>query len=184
MFVTQASLKPDLTVKMTREQVFVEASLFAGTIFTKNTRDPDMHSSKKVQQMYFGMNAHIGADAESDQVPTVRCKSGIVQEMSACKSLLDGEVAIAVGEMGNLRVGKRSYGNTEVTWHVAIGPGKCRQLYPDVTFDALIDNAKKILAGILAKMEHPFRVAKRQLGFAYGAQRTDMSGGMNTSSNK
>jgi transposase, IS5 family len=44
----------------------VDATLIAAPPSTKNkdkTRDPDMHSSKKGNQWYFGMKAHIGADA-------------------------------------------------------------------------------------------------------------------------
>jgi IS5 family transposase len=43
------------------------ATLIAAPSSIKNKdkeRDPEMHSSKKVQQMYFGMKAHIGADSE------------------------------------------------------------------------------------------------------------------------
>ena len=53
----------------------VDATLIAAPSSTKNKghkRDPEMHSSKKGQQMYFGMKAHIGADAESGLVHTVR----------------------------------------------------------------------------------------------------------------
>jgi len=44
----------------------VDATLIAAPSSTKNKehkRDPQMHSSKKGQQIYFGMKAHIGADA-------------------------------------------------------------------------------------------------------------------------
>ncbi|GBU14919.1 hypothetical protein AwPolaro_02970 [Polaromonas sp.] len=53
----------------------VDAALIAAPTSTKNkdkTRDPDMHSNKKGKQWYFGMKAHIGADAESGLVHTVR----------------------------------------------------------------------------------------------------------------
>ena len=45
----------------------VDATLIAAPTSTKNkgkARDPEMHSSKKGNQWYFGMKAHIGADAE------------------------------------------------------------------------------------------------------------------------
>ena len=59
----------------------VDATLIAAPTSTKNkdkVRDPDMHSSKKGNQRYFGMKAHIGADAESGLVHTVRGISGHV----------------------------------------------------------------------------------------------------------
>ena len=60
----------------------VDATLIAAPSSTKNkdhARDPEMHSSKKGEQMYFGMKAHIGADAESGLVHTVVGTSGNVQ---------------------------------------------------------------------------------------------------------
>jgi IS5 family transposase len=49
----------------------VDATLIAAPTSTKNNgkaRDPDMHSSKKGNQWYFCMKAHIGVDAESGLV--------------------------------------------------------------------------------------------------------------------
>ena len=57
----------------------VDATLIAAPTSTKNKdrkRDPEMHSSKKGNQWYFGMKAHIGVDAESGLVHTVRGTSG------------------------------------------------------------------------------------------------------------
>jgi IS5 family transposase len=45
-------------------------------------------------------------------------------------------------------------------------PGKRKALDKDNNpADAVIDQAEKIKAGIRAKVEHPFRVIKRQFGF-------------------
>ena len=46
----------------------IDATLIAAPTSTKNkdkARDPEMHSSKKGNQWYFGMKAHIGVDADS-----------------------------------------------------------------------------------------------------------------------
>ena len=42
--------------------------------------------------------------------------------------------------------------------------GKRRALDKDNAIDALIDKVEKLKAGIRAKVEHPFRVIKRQFG--------------------
>ena len=44
--------------------------------------------------------------------------------------------------------------------------GKRRALNKDNEAEALIDQAEKLKAGIRAKVEHPFRVIKRQFGYA------------------
>ena len=152
----------------------VDATLIAAPSSTKNKdnkRDPEMHSSKKGQQMYFGMKAHIGADAESGLVHTVRGTSGNVHDVTEGNSLLQGEESVAFGDAGYQGIGKRPDANADVTWHVAMRPGKRRALNKDNAAHALIDKAEKLKAGIRAKVEHPFRVIKRQFGYVKGRYR-------------
>ena len=80
----------------------VDASLIAAPTSTKNKdkeRDPEMDSSKKANQWYFGMKAHIGVDAESGLVHTVRGTSGNVSDIAEANSLLHGRESVAFGEM-------------------------------------------------------------------------------------
>ncbi len=44
-------------------------------------------------------------------------------------------------------------------------PGKRKALDPDSPIDALCDKLERIKASIRAKVEHPFRVIKRQFGY-------------------
>ena len=153
---------------MLKAGTVVDATLIAAPSSTKNKdhkRDPDMHSSKKGEQMYFGMKAHIGADAESGLVHTVRGTSGNVHDVTEGNSLLHGQERMAFGDAGYQGIGKRPDAKADVTWHVAMRPGKRRALNLDNTADALLDQAEKIKAGIRAKVEHPFRVIKRQFGY-------------------
>ena len=146
----------------------VDATLIPAPTSTKNkdkTRDPEMHSSKKGNQWHFGMKAHIGVDAESGLVHTVRATSGNVHDVTEGNSLLHGNETVAFGDAGYQGVDKRPDAKAEVAWHIAMGPGKRRALDKGNQADALIDQAEKLKAGIRAKVEHPFRVIKRQFGF-------------------
>lgn len=146
----------------------VDATLIAAPSSTKNKdqqRDPDMHSSKKGQQMYFGMKAHIGADAESGLVHTVRGTLGNVHDVTEGNSLLHGQEVVAFGDAGYHGMAKRPDANADVTWHVAMRPGNHRALNKDHPADALVDKAEKMKASVRAKVEHPFRVLKRQFGY-------------------
>jgi IS5 family transposase len=146
----------------------VDATLIAAPSSTKNkdhARDPEMHSSKKGEQMYFGMKAHIGADAESGLVHTVRGTSGNVHDIVEGSSLLHGEETVAFGDAGYQGIEKRPDAKPDVTWHIAMRPGKRKALNKDNEADALLDKAEKLKAGVRAKVEHPFRVIKRQFGF-------------------
>ncbi len=146
----------------------VDATLIAAPTSTKNkdkARDPEMHSSKKGNQWYFGMKAHIGADAESGLVHTVRGSSGHVSDIAEAHTLLHGEETLAFGDAGYQGVERRPDANKDVTWHVAMRPGKRRALNLDNEADAIRNQIEKIKAGVRAKVEHPFRVIKRQFGF-------------------
>jgi IS5 family transposase len=124
-----------------------------------------MHSSKKGNQMYFGMKAHIGADAESGLVHTVVGTSGNVHDVTQGNSLLQGQESVAFGDAGYQGVEKRADAKSGIQWHIAMRPGKRKALNKDNEADALTDKAEKLKAGIRAKVEHPFRVIKRQFGY-------------------
>jgi IS5 family transposase len=145
----------------------IDATLISAPTSTKNkdkARDPEMHSSKKGNQWYFGMKAHIGVDAESGLVHTVRGTSGNVNDVIEANSLLHGQESVVFGDAGYQGVEKRPDATADVTWHVAMRPGTRKALNKDNPADALINKAEKLKAGIRAKVEHPFRVIKRQFG--------------------
>ena len=50
-------------------------------------------------------------------------------------------------------------------WHVAMRAGKRRKLDSRKPWDAMLEQAEKLKAGVRAKVEHAFRVLKRQFGF-------------------
>ena len=146
----------------------VDATLIAAPSSTKNNdkaRDPEMHSSQKGNQWHFGMKAHIGADADSGLVHTVRGTSGNVHDVLEGNSLLHGQEVDAYGDAGYQGIHKRPDANSRVTWHVAMRPGKRRALDKSDPVDQLTDKIEKAKAAIRAKVEHPFRVIKRQFGY-------------------
>ena len=146
----------------------VDATLIPAPSSTKNktqSREPEMHSSKKGNQWHFGMKAHIGADAQSGLVHSVRGTSGHVSDVVEGNSLLHGQESVAFGDAGYQGIDKRADAKEDVTWHVAMRPGKRRALDKANAADALIDQVEKLKAGVRAKVEHPFRVIKRQFGF-------------------
>ncbi len=146
----------------------VDATLIPAPSSTKNkdkARDPEMHSSQKGRQWHFGMKAHIGVDSESGLVHTVRGTSGNVHDVLEANSLLHGQEEDAYGDAGYQGVHKRPDAKAGVSWHIAMRPGKRRALNKDDPRDALTDKIEKAKAGVRAKVEHPFRVIKRQFGF-------------------
>ena len=145
----------------------VDATLIAAPSSTKNAageRDPQMKQSQKGRQWYFGMKAHIGVDAQSGLVHTVRGTTGSVNDVVEANALLHGEETEAWGDAGYQGVAKRADANDGVRWNIAMRPGKRKQLDKTHRVEQLIDQLERIKASIRAKVEHPFRVIKRQFG--------------------
>jgi IS5 family transposase len=152
-----------------KEGSAVDATLIAAPSSTKNkdkARDPEMHSSQKGKQWHFGMKAHIGVDADSGLVHTVRCTSGNQHDITQAHRLLHGDEKSVWADAGYQGVEKRPGANPNVTWHVAMRPGK-RKILREAggAMGEMLDKAQKLKASVRAKVEHPFRVIKRQFGY-------------------
>ncbi|MFT0171496.1 IS5 family transposase [Paraburkholderia mimosarum] len=145
----------------------VDATLISAPSSTKNgsgKRDPEMHQTKKGNQWYFGMKAHIGVDAESGLVHTVIGTAANVHDINAAEALLHGQEKDVYADAGYQGIEKRCQANP-VRWHVAMRPGKRRQLDLTNRLDAIYNQIERLKAGVRAKVEHPFRVLKQQFGY-------------------
>ncbi|MGF6439263.1 IS5 family transposase [Paraburkholderia youngii] len=145
----------------------VDATLISAPTSTKNgsgTRDPEMHQTKKGNQWYFGMKAHVGVDAESGLVHTVIGTAANVHDINAAEALLHGQEMDVSADAGYQGIEKRCQVSA-VRWHVAMRPGRRRQLDLTDRLDAIFDQIERLKAGIRAKVEHPFRVLKQQFGY-------------------
>jgi IS5 family transposase len=145
----------------------VDATLISAPTSTKNgsgKRDPEMHQTKKGNQWYFGMKAHIGVDAESGLVHTVIGTAANVHDINAAEALLHGLEKDVYADAGYQGIEKRCQANP-VRWHVAMRPGKRRELDLNNRLDAIYNQIERLKAGVRAKVEHPFRVLKQQFGY-------------------
>jgi len=152
---------------MLRTGTAVDATLISAPSSTKNAdgeRDPEMKQTKKGNNWYFGMKAHIGVDAASGLVHTVIGTAANVNDLNVAGQLLHGEEHAAFGDAGYQGVHKR-HEAVGPTWHVAMRPGLRRKLNPFIEQNFVAERVEKMKASIRAKVEHPFRVLKRQFGF-------------------
>ena len=146
----------------------VDATLIAAPSSTKNSsgeRDPEMHQTKKGNQWHFGMKAHTGVDADSGLVHTVVGTAANVNDVTQAHALVHGEETDVFADSGYQGVGKRvETQDIQVHWHVAMRPGKRKVLDKSTPMGAILDQLERAKARIRAKVEHPFRVIKRQFG--------------------
>ena len=145
-----------------RAGTIVDATIIAAPSSTKNegsARDPEMHQTKKGNQWHFGMKAHIGVDAESGLVHTGVGTAANVNDVTQAGALLHGDEMAAHGDAGYRGVHKREEAQGP-HWHVAMQPGKRRQVDLTHRWAQLLEQAEQLKASIRAKVEHPFHVIK------------------------
>ena len=155
-----------------RTGTIVDATLIAAPSSTKNStssRDPEMHQTKKGNQWYFGMKAHIGVDADSGLVHTVRGTAANVGDVVEANSLLHGQEVDGYADAGYQGVDKRPdmpapTPERKLRWHVAMKRSKRKVLNLQQPIPALQEQLEQVKSKIRAKVEHPFRVVKQQFG--------------------
>lgn len=151
-----------------RQGTIVDATIIHAPSSTKNQegkRDPAMHQTKKGNQYYFGMKAHIGVDADSGLVHTVVGTAANVNDVTQASALVHGEETDVFADAGYQGVTKREeVQGIDANWHVAMRPGKRRAMDKNSPMGAVLDQLEHVKARIRAKVEHPFRVIKRQFG--------------------
>ena len=152
-----------------RSGTAIDATFISASSSTKNdggARDPEMHQTKKGNQYHFGMKAHIGVDAESGLVHTLVTTAANVHDVTKAHDLLHREETDVFADSGYRGVEKREEANDpQVNWHIAMMPGKRRELDLGTASGQLRNAAEKVKARIRAKVEHPFRVITCQFGF-------------------
>jgi IS5 family transposase len=145
----------------------VNASLIAAAPSTKNkakARDPEMRQSKKGQQWYFGMKAHIGVDAHTGLVHSVKGTAGNESDVAHAHALLHGQEREVFADAGYQGVNKREENvERELDWHVAM-KRSVRKALPENALGRLREQAERLKAKIRAKVEHPFHVMKNLFG--------------------
>lgn len=106
-----------------RQGTIVDATLINAPSSTKNKdgkRDPEMHQTKKGNQYYFGMKAHIGVDDESGLVHRVVGTAANVADVTQVDKLLHGAENVVCADAGYTGVEKRTeHDGREVIWQIA-----------------------------------------------------------------
>ncbi|MFB4370450.1 MULTISPECIES: IS5 family transposase [unclassified Pseudomonas] len=152
-----------------RQGTIVDATLIHAPSSTKNKegkRDPDMHQTKKGNQYYFGAKAHIGVDVESDLVHHVHVTAANVADVTQVDKLLHGEENMVSADAGYTGVEKRSeHEGRQVLWQIAARRSTYEKYGKKSLLYKVYRNIEKVKAQTRSKVEHPFRVIKRQFGY-------------------
>jgi transposase, IS5 family len=145
----------------------IDATLIAAPSSTKNrekARDPEMHQTRKGNQWYFGLKAHIGTDAGTGYVHTVTATAANVHDLDQAAALVRDDDHLVYADAGYQGIEKRSGIASDahlstVEFRVAARKGMLRRM---TAHERAIESRK---AGVRARVEHPFLIVKRDFGF-------------------
>ncbi|MBK7274803.1 MAG: IS5 family transposase [Actinomycetales bacterium] len=145
----------------------IDATIIAAPSSTKNatgTRDPEMHQTKKGNQWYFGMKAHIGVDAGTGYIHAVTATAANVHDLDEACKLVRADDEVVYADAGYQGAANRPEiaGDehlSKVAWQIAARKGVLKTMAaPDRV-------AQSRQASVRAKVEHPFLIVKRDFGF-------------------
>ena len=142
----------------------VDATIISAPSSTKNrqkARDPEMHQTKKGNQWYFGMKAHIGVDSRTKLIHSVAATAANVHDSQVLPDLLHGNETRVWGDAAYS-------GQREVIQHHA-PQAQCfiqtkAHRHRPLSEDERARNRTK--SKVRAKVEHAFLVIKRIFGWA------------------
>ncbi|UGV31045.1 IS5 family transposase [Halopseudomonas aestusnigri] len=151
-----------------REGTIVDATIIAAAPSTKNKakqRDPAMKQTRKGNQWYFGMKAHIGVDAATGLTHSLVATSANQADITVAAQLLRVDKEPVYADAGYTGLGKRlaEDGITLPPLRIAARRSTIKKIEdgPEKQIMQRIEHCK---ASIRAKVEHPFHVIKNLFG--------------------
>jgi IS5 family transposase len=124
-------------------------------------RDPDMRQTKKGNQWYFGMKAHIGADSQTKLIHSVVATPANVHDSQVLIDLLHGEETRVWGDAAY--AGQRDIIRERAPKARDFTQQKATRHRPLTEYQRTTNRTK---SSVRAKVEHIIGVIKRVFGFA------------------
>jgi IS5 family transposase len=141
----------------------VDATIINAPSSTKNRekqRDPEMHQTKKGNQWYFGMKAHVGIDSKTKLIHSAVATAANVHDSKILPDLLHGAETKVWGD--SAYTGQRAVIRLRAPAAQDFTHEKATRNHP-LTDAQKAKNTTK--SRVRAKGEHPFLVIKRLFGF-------------------
>jgi transposase, IS5 family len=141
----------------------VDATIIHTPSSTKNEvgkRDPEMHQTKKGNQWYFGMKAHVGVDSKHGIVHSAKATAANIADSKMLPELLHGDERKVWGDAAYQGQGERMRAKAPRAQDMTSRRARYKQ-----NVHQLQRQKNRTKAQVRSKVEHAFRVMKRQFGF-------------------
>lgn len=141
-----------------RQGTIVDATIITAPSSTKNqdkARDPEMKSTRKGNQYYFGMKAHVGTDTGKGLVHDIVVTDASVHDSQVMDKLVHGEEEVVYGDRAySSEKKKQEYEARGFKWCVNLRGNRWHQLTEE---EKAINHHR---SQVRAKGEHAFLVVK------------------------
>lgn len=141
----------------------VDATIINAPSSTKNkekSRDPDMHQTRKGNQWYFGMKAHIGVDSKTKLIHSVAVTPANTHDSQVLEDLLHGDETRLWGD--SAYAGQKEILDEHAPQAKDFTQKKGSR-YRQLT--EAEESANRYKSKTRSRVEHVFGVMKRQFGF-------------------
>jgi len=141
----------------------MDATIIAAPSSTKNEdgkRDPEMHQTKKGNQWYFGLKAHIGVDSKTKIVHAVTATPANVHDSRVIEDILHGKETRVWGDSAYQGQGEAIRKAAPQAQDFTHHRGSRASALSD---EEVAKNRTK--SRVRAHVEHPFRILKCVFGF-------------------
>jgi len=186
----QKKLFEAINVKLEKEGMLwqggsiVDAAIIAAPVSTKNSsksRDPEMKQTKKGNEWYFGMKAHIGVDAGTGMIHSASFTSANVHDIAEAHKLVRPDDDFVNGDAGYIGIEKREEikndeNLSKIDWRINERKGKERAREKAIYKNAMNhldyisqpqwgEKVEYMKSRVRSKVEHNFYIVKHLFGY-------------------
>lgn len=147
----------------------IDATIISAPSSTQNQkkqRDPEMHSTRKNNQYFFGMKIHIGTDVNSNAIHSATVTAANIADIDEMPNLLRDEDEVVFGDAGyNSDAYKKGARSLGMIWKVndKRKPKHTKKKRINLSSSQKKNNRKN--SSIRARVEHCFWIVKCQFGY-------------------
>jgi IS5 family transposase len=163
---------------MMRGGTIVDATIISAPSSTKNKskeRDPEMHSTQKGNQWYFGMKAHIGVDAGSGYTHTVKATAANEHDVTKASELIREDDKVVYGDSGYQGIEKREEicsdeQKSKINYRINQRLSKIKSQPEGIAREVEREREHR-KSSVRSRVEHVFRIVKVLFGYRKVAYR-------------